>query len=171
MTDYKKQISTEDREQLEKKTGFTKQTSGSKAIKILARRLRAQRIKHSVYKIRDPSTNKLTLDSETIQTIFKSYYEMLSTPPTHSYVTIIQNYLLKLDLPTVDTNLSQALTSPTSKNELDNAISKLKTHRSPGSDGFPDEWHEVHKQEISSLLFPRRRHLCDSKRRQEQRLL
>lgn len=79
MTDYKKQISTEDREELEKKTGFTKQTSGSKAIKILARRLRAQRIKHSVYKIRDLSTNKLTVDSETIQTIFKSYYEMLST--------------------------------------------------------------------------------------------
>lgn len=134
--------------------GFMKQTfyeSGSKAIKIL----RAQRIKHSMYKIRDSSANKLTLDSETIQTIFKSCYEMLSTPPTHSYVTIIQSYLLKLDLPTVDTNLSQALTSATSKNELDNAVSKLKTNRSPGSDGLPDERHKVYEQEIWSLLFPR----------------
>lgn len=152
MRDYKKQISTESREELEQKMGFTKQTfyeSGSKAIKIL----RAQRIKHSMYKIRDSSANKLTLDSETIQTIFKSCYEMLSTP-THSYVTIIQSYLLKLDLPTVDTNLSQALTSATSKNELDNAASNLKANRRR-SDGLPDERHKVYEQEIWSLLFPR----------------
>lgn len=69
-----------------------------------------------------------------IQTIFKSAYEMLCSTPTDSNVTEIQNYLFKLDLPTTDTNLSEALTS---MKELDN-ISKLKANKSPGSDGaFP----------------------------------
>lgn len=63
-----------------------------------------------------------------IQTIFKNAYD--------SNMTEIQNYLFKLDLPTTDTNLSEALTST---KELDNS-SKLKANKSPGNEGFPNEW-------------------------------
>lgn len=136
---------------------------GSKATQILARRLRTQRTKHSIPKIRDLSTNEFTFDPEMIQTIFKSAYEMLCSTPTDSNVTEIQNYLFKLDLPTTDTNLSEALTS---MKELDN-VSKLKANKSPGSDGaFPLTGH------LRLLSSPQGRcHPSNPKRRQKQRLL
>lgn len=71
-------------EELEKQLRFTKQIfyeSGHKATKILARRLRTQKIKHSIHRIRESTSNRIIYEPERIKKTFKDYYKetVLST--------------------------------------------------------------------------------------------
>ena len=78
--ELKVQINNNLNDELENKLRFTKQSfyaSGPKATKILAKRLRAQQIKHTVHKIRDPITNGITYEPDEIHKIFKDYYETI----------------------------------------------------------------------------------------------
>ena len=64
-------------EEVEKNLRFTKQRyyeAGSKASKLLAWRLRKQQSESTVYKIRDPTTKKVTYKLEGIQKAFEKFY-------------------------------------------------------------------------------------------------
>ena len=154
--ELKDQINNILNEELEKKLRFTKQSfyeSGSKATKILAKRLRAQQIKNTLQKIRDPTTNRITYEPDEIHKVFQNYYETLySQPKTVDEENIVQ-YLSSLDLPSIGKFQNDNLTAPITKTELDRAISKLKANKCPGSDGFPNEWYKIFKEDLAPSML------------------
>ena len=107
--------------------------------KILARRLRTQRVINSIHGIRDPSTNSMANDPDEIQRIFKDYYESLYSQPDQADDESTQQFLQSLDLPSIGKLQNDDLIAPISKEELGSAIGRLKSNKCPGSDGFPNE--------------------------------
>lgn len=75
--DVRKQLSDLSMEEMEKKLRFTKQTfyeSGSKATKILAKRLKSVQICNAVNTSRDPKTKELIHEPTQIKNVFQKYY-------------------------------------------------------------------------------------------------
>lgn len=156
ITVIKNNINNMIHEEIEKNVRFSKQTfyeSGPKATRILARRLRKQQLKHSITKIRDPLTDSVTYDINQIHKIFENYYQTLYTSSKPANESVITQYLAELDLPSLGLIQNEALTAPISRKELDAAIGKLKTNKCPGSDGFPNEWYKIFKEELAPVLL------------------
>lgn len=58
-----------------------------------------------------------------------------------------------LELPTLTNLQNENLIQPITDKELNLAISRLKTGKSPGSDGFTTEWHKSMKPRLAPLLL------------------
>ncbi len=84
MRSIKQEIDKICSEEVEKKIRFMKRRyceAGPKQAKLLAWRLRKQQAEKSIYKLRDPITNKLSTRLEGIQKLFEIYYKSLYTQP------------------------------------------------------------------------------------------
>ena len=143
-------------DEVEKKSRLLRQTyyeSGSKATKLLARRIRKQQLMNTIHKIRDPPTNSLEFEPGKIEKVFEKYYKKLYTQPDSADEEIIKNFLSSLDLPTIGEKQNKFINSCITAKELEEAINKLKTNKTPGSDGFPAEWYKMFKKELGPMLL------------------
>ena len=69
-----------------------------------------------------------------------NYYRDLYSQPTSADTDQMKAFLEKLDLPAIGKNQNDLLTSPIAREEIQKAVNKLKTGKSPSSDGLPSEW-------------------------------
>lgn len=123
---------------------------GPKAKKMLAWKLRKQQTERSIFKIRDPNTKVMCHTTEDIQQSFVKYYKELYSQPEAAEPSTIEHFLESLDLPSIGMEQNQLITQEITMTEIDNAISRLKTNKVPGGDGFPAEWYKTFRE----LLIP-----------------
>ena len=155
--EVKKQINESLQREVEMKARYLKQhyyETGPRAAKLLARRLRKQQADRTVYKLLDPKTNKIKCKQEEIESIILNYYRELyrevSTPSDED----TRAFLDKLDLPSIGQPGAEntRLTANISIEEIQKAIGKFKTSKTPGSDGFPSEWYKKFETELLPVL-------------------
>lgn len=142
-------------DEVEKNLRFTIQIyyeAGLKASKLLAWRLRKQQSENTVYKIRDPATKKVTYKLEGIQKAFEKFYQTLYTQPTPFEPAIVEEFLSRLDLPSLGKLQNEKLTKEISAEEIDKAISSPKSCMSTGTDGFPVEWYKSLREQLIPIL-------------------
>ncbi|KAG7460432.1 reverse transcriptase [Solea senegalensis] len=65
----------------------------------------------------------------------------------------MKEFLDSLDLPASGREQNKKLISSITKKDLDAAISRLKSNKTPGSDGFPSEWYKTFREELTPLLL------------------
>lgn len=121
--------------------------------KTLAWKLRKQLSERSVFKIRDPNTNMMCYKPEDIQQSFEKYYKELYSEPKAAEPSVIKNFLESLDLPSVGLEQNKLITQEITKAEIDNAISRLKTNKVPGGDGFLAKWSKLFRDLLTPMLL------------------
>lgn len=57
-----------------------------------------------------------------------------------------------LELPVMTEDQNKELSAGITERELDEAIRRLKTNKSPGSDGFITEWYKAFRKELMPML-------------------
>lgn len=143
-------------QEIEKKARFTKQAYyelGPKSNKLLAWWLCKQQAENIMHKIKDTHMQQLKYKPEEIECIFQEYYKELYEQTDSAEIQSMQNFLDSLDLPWIGESQNEAITAEITPEELKKAIGRLKTHKAPGSDGFPAEWYKLFVEELSPLLL------------------
>jgi len=143
-------------QEIEKNMIFAKQKyyeAGPRSAKILARRLQKQRADNTIYKIKHPASNILQYKQEELQNSFEKYYTTLYSQPQLENEQQIEAFLKSLNLPTVSEEHNTIMTAAITETELSGAISRLKTNKSPGPDGFPSDWYKAFRTELLPIAF------------------
>lgn len=90
---------------------------------------------------------------EEIQPSFEVYYNDLHTQPDKADDSVTEEFLKSLDHPLIGEHQNNLLTSERTTSELGDAVSRLKTSKTPGSDGFVSEWYKTFKPKLTPLLL------------------
>ena len=142
--------------EIQKMLLFTKQRyyeAGGKSLKLLSYRLRKQQADNSIYKIRNPYSGNIETKTERIQQSFEMYFKSLYSQPRMNNDFQIESFLATLNLPTITNEQNDKLLSEIKIEELNAVISKLKTGKSPGADGFTSEWYRTMKEALAPVLL------------------
>lgn len=142
---------------IKKKIMFLKQKyyeSGSKSMKILAWKLKKKTAENTVTKIKDPKTKIIKTKLQEIHEAFEIFYKSLYSKVPGGSANDIDRLLNSLDLPSMTEEQNERMTADISQEELKKAIGRLKSNKSPGSDGYTAEWYKELKFELIPILLP-----------------
>lgn len=142
--------------EVEKKARYVKQSYyelGPKSAKLLARRLRKQHTDTAIHKIKNPISQKIETKPEEIEKIFREYYQKLYSQDETVNKWYIRNFLYSLDLPSIGEIQNKTITKEISLEELNKALGKMKTNKTPGGDGFPAEWYRKFRDKLNPILL------------------
>ena len=65
----------------------------------------------------------------------------------------MKEFLNSLDLPSIGESQNKKLIADITKKEIEDAISRLKSNKASGSDGFPSEWYKIYREQLIKLLL------------------
>ena len=122
----------------------------NKIDKPLAGLIKKKRERTQINKIRNEK--EVTTDTTEIQRIVRDYYEQL-------YVNKMDNleemdkFLERYKLPRFNQEERENMNRPIPSNEIETVIKNLPTNKSPGPDGFTDEFYQTFRDELTLILL------------------
>lgn len=146
--------------EVEKLITFTKQENydgGPKSLKILAYKLKKEMKKAHITNLKSEQGRIIT-DKDQIAEAFASYYEKLYRAEEKADYDQIHTYLRDMDLPKLTQINNEKLIKPITIQEIQNQIQGLKDGKSPGDDGYTNEFYKAFKDQLSQLLVRAYRH-------------
>lgn len=81
---------------------------------------------------------------------FETFYKTLYTKKTGGSAAEMDS----LELPTLTEEQNKIMIEDITERELKRAISKLKSNKSPGSDGYTAEWYKELREELIPVMLP-----------------
>ena len=87
-----------------------------------------------------------------IQTIIREYYKQLYA---HKLANLeeMDKFLDTCVLPSLNQEEAKTMHRPITRSEVEAAIKNLPHKKSPGPDGFTDEFYQTHKEELAPFLL------------------
>ena len=89
---------------------------------------------------------------EDIQCLFETNYKNLYSQPQAAESVAVSDFLSSLDLPTIGTEQNKTMTQDITDEEINKAISRLKTGKMPGADGYPVAWYKTFRKILVPIL-------------------
>ena len=105
------------------------------------------------YNIKNPQTNILETKLERIQKCFEVFYRDLYSQPNASEEDCNDAFLGSLDLPSLSDFQNENLIKPISVEEMNEAVTILKSGKAAGPDGYGSQWYCSLRTEIVQLLL------------------
>lgn len=143
-------------EKVERNVRYLKQKyyeHGNRASRLLASQLRKKCSSTIVQKIKNNTPdNSFVHTPNDISDAFAEFYkDLYSDKDTDSNPDLINAYL-NIQLPKLDENASKNIDKPITKQEIVEAIGNLKNNKSPGTDGFSNEFYKTFVDIVSPIL-------------------
>lgn len=142
-------------EKIEGNLRFVKQKyyeQGSRASRLLAIRLRKQQTCNMVQKLKSDQT--LITKPNQIASCFANFFESLyKNSDTCEDDNTLSDFLEKIHLKTLPESVAKEIDEPIREQEILQVISNLKTKKSPGPDGFINEFYKKLKDKVTPLLL------------------
>ena len=122
---------------------------GERAQKVLAWQLKEEQISRTINSIRTDQ-NIITYKPREINEVFKQFYTNLYHSESEKDEIKINNFLSKIQLPTISNEEQMGLNASFTLREVEEVLHSLQSNKSPGEDGFPPEFYKKFKD----LLLP-----------------
>lgn len=124
---------------------------GNKPSKYLARLLNQRQNHNTIGGIRD-TRGKKHFDKKDINSVFVSFYKTLYTSDNNCTKEELDKLFSKIHLPTLTEEQQRYLGKPIQEAEILQAISLMRSGKSPGPDGLPVEWFKAYKDKLTPYL-------------------
>ena len=91
-------------------------------------------------------------DMDNIKRCFKKVYEKLYAQPQVENNNKMDDFLKSINLPVLSETQNNALKSAITTEEVKSTITRLKTNKSPGPDGYPAQWYKTLREVLTPIL-------------------
>lgn len=135
---------------------------GNRASKLLAFRLRKQQSSNVVHRIKSQA-NMATKPNEIAGAFAEFYKSLYKNTDTCDDDAKLSEYLKHIKLTELTNSTAEELDQPIQELEIKQVISTLKNSKSPGPDGFVNEFYKTFKDLLAPLLLKAYSHALESK--------
>ncbi len=143
-------LSTNEIEDLLRRTRSVFYESGEKSGKVLANQLHGFQAKQIISVLR-LDNGEITTDQSTVNEKFRDFYSTLYAADSFLWGDV-EDFLGRLNVPPLSSDARNLLEEPISQEEVIAAITSLQSGKSPAPDGFPSEFYKIFSVQLAPFL-------------------